>query len=276
VIDLGDVVGLFSEVRTPDGVLQDAGAATLTITLPDGTTTNPAPDHPSTGVYQFDFATTQPGLHRVRWQFTGANAGVDSDVFNVAPATPVALIGLDEAKAHLNMSATVTASDRARDDELRGWIETVTAIVEDDPEVGVGPCATRTVVERHSSGQAVWLHRPPVLSLTSVVPVLTSGSAVSVGDLDVDGDTGEVRRLDGAPLTGGPWTVTYQAGRRVVPAPVTGAAKAILKHLWETQRGPARLPVLGGDDVVMTASGYAIPHRAARLLAGLHTPRGFA
>ena len=42
----------------------------------------------------------------------------------------------------------------------------------------------------------------------------------------------------------------------------------IASHLWETQRGrSARPSIMGEDGTVLTPMGYAIPARAAQLMA---------
>jgi hypothetical protein len=64
------------------------------------------------------------------------------------------------------------------------------------------------------------------------------------------------------------FTVVYTAGLGTsVSAPVSAAARIILDHLWEIQRGPSARPSAGGDE---TFQGYgmsfAVPHRALELL----------
>ncbi|WP_406730896.1 hypothetical protein [Streptomyces sp. NBC_01794] len=214
-----------------------------------------------------DYVTTQAGRHSVRWVFTTpANAYTDS--FDVREAAPPAILSLADAKKHLNKTTTTD------DDEIRGWVESVTAGIE-----GLcGPVVVRTVVERHDDRRVpvICLRQTPILSLTSVVAILTGGTTYTVGDLDVDSTTGVVQRLDGGSLTG-PLRVTYTAGRRIVPAAITSAAKIILQHLWRTQQGPGR-PQLGvGDfDVTEPAAGfgYAIPNRALQLLEPHRLPPG--
>jgi hypothetical protein len=77
----------------------------------------------------------------------------------------------------------------------------------------------------------------------------------------------------------GPLRVTYVAGRRIVPAAITAAAKIILQHLWRTQQGPGR-PQRGVDDFDVTEPipglGYAIPNRAVQLLEPYKQPPGVA
>ncbi|MEV5444043.1 hypothetical protein AB0N23_16120 [Streptomyces sp. NPDC052644] len=269
--DLGAVVPLSWTVRDDAGALADAGSVTLTLGLPDGTTVTVSPVAPtSTGVYVHRYATVQPGRHTVRWVASGLNAGAYTDSFDVRPAEPAAILSLADAKAMLNK----TGSDA--DDEIRGWIESITAGIE-----GLcGPVVVQTVTEQHRVRHAgsIVLRRTPVLSLTSVQPVLTGGTSYAVDDLVVDEATGVVERLDGGTLYG-PLRVTYRAGRRIIPAAITAAARIILQHLWRTQQGPAR-PQRGVNDYDVTEPvsgfGYAIPNRALQLLEPYRLPPGVA
>lgn len=271
--DLGDTARLSAECRGPDGELVNAGAVTLTVTLPDGTASVMTPDAPaSQGLYVHDFVTTQPGRHSVRWVWSAPSTAY-TDMFDVRPAEPELIISLADAKAHLNL---VSSRD---DDELRGWLESVTAAVEHY----VGAVVRRTVSETHSlpmaGVRAFVLHHSPVLDITSVAN-LSGGQAIAAADLHVDPATGIVRRAAGG-LMWGPVVVTYTVGRQAVPAAVRSAALIILQHLWRTQRGSTAGPVLGGADDASVAEpiagiGYAVPYRALQLMEPYRLPPGVA
>lgn len=273
--DLGDTVRLAADSKDAGGTLTNATGVTLTITLPDGTTASPAVTNPpaQTGKYTYDYPTVQAGRHAARWVFTGP-ASAYTDSFDVREQTPPLILSLADAKAHLNKSSSVVTDD----EELRGWIESVTAGIEHL----AGMCVRRTVIEKHdvpSHGvHTLALRRTPVLSLTSLVAVLSGGTTYTVTDLDMDGPTGIVQRRDGARLYG-PLRATYVAGRVVVPANLTAAARIILQHLWRTQQGPGR-PQLGTGDFDVTEQvpgfGYAIPNRALQLLEPHRLPPGVA
>ena len=272
--DLADTVRLAADSKDPGGTLTNATGVTLTITLPDGTIVSPAVTNPptQTGKYTLDYLTAQAGRHLVRWVFTSP-ASAYTDSFDVREAAPPLVLSLADAKAHLNITSTT------QDEELRGWVESVTGVVEQF----VGPVAWRTVTEDHDylpvSGAAVLaLRMTPVIALSSVAAVLTGGTSYAVADLDLDGATGIVRRLDGGRLYG-PLRVTYTAGRAIIPATITAAARIILQHLWRTQH-PSGRPSLGGEDYAVTEPvpglGYAIPNRALQLLEPHRLPPGVA
>lgn len=256
MIDLGDIHPLTVETRDASGTLANATSVTLTILLPDLTTVTPAVSNPSAGRYEVDYLTVQVGAHRVRWAATGANTGSYPEMFDVRPANPDYVIGLLDAKRHLNLTGTVD------DEELRGFVEAATPIVEDV----VGPVIVRTYSEVHRGGTLLVLGHCPVISLTALSPVLTGGTSYAVADLDLDTETGIVRRRDGGCFAG-PLRATYRAGRVIVPANITQATKEIIRHMWETQRGHSGArPGFGEEDLVPTSSGFSIPRRAMELL----------
>ncbi|GHH87816.1 phage gp6-like head-tail connector protein [Streptomyces capitiformicae] len=276
--DLGDTVRLAADSKDAGGTLANAATVGLTITLPDGTTATPAVTNPPsvTGQYTVDYTSVQAGRHSVRWVFTTPNSAY-TDSFDVREAISPAILSLADAKAHLNIAATITTHD----DELRGWIEAITHLVQQY----TGICARGTVVEDHdiqpSGTRVLTLRRTPVISLTSVTAILTGGTSYTIADLDTDTRMGIVRRLDGGYLYG-PLRITYVAGRSVIPANITSAGKIILQHLWRTQYGASRAgsAIGGGEDFSVTEPiagfGYAIPNRALQLLEPHRLPPGVA
>jgi hypothetical protein len=168
------------------------------------------------------------------------------------------LIDVAEARQQLNIE------DDRHDTELAYYVSAATGIVEGH----VGPVLPRDVTEVQPGGRVLVLHQVPVWSLLSLAPVLTGGTSYAVADLDVDAVTGIVRRLDGGGFTG-PLRVTYRAGRDEVPPNVGLAARIIVAHMWETQRGHGgSRPGFGQDeDLIPTPSmGFIIPRRAMELL----------
>jgi hypothetical protein len=140
--------------------------------------------------------------------------------------------------------------------------------------------ARRTVQQIvRGGGYSVVLHTHPVLSVTSVVGIQSWQLPIDVSALDIDPDTGIVRRKDVLPFWPGEYRFTYTAGRAVVQANVSLAAKLILQHLWRTNYGAARGPS-SSDDYNVTEPvpgfGYAIPNRALQLLQGDRQLEGFA
>lgn len=246
---------LSTETRDGDGALFTPGSIALSILQPDGTAAGPfTPATDGVGLYHYDFTPTQGGRHIARWVTTNP-AGADEETFDVAAQWAEAgVISLAEGKAQLNITGTDD------DEEIAGMVRAVTAVC----ERYVGALARTTYAETHNGGYRIVLDHAPVLSVTSVVAILDGGTNQSVADLDVDGPTGIIRRLDGAYMCG-PLRFTYVAGRTEVLPHVRLAGLIILQHLWETQRGNVA-PRFGVEEPWDPRRGFAIPRRALELL----------
>ncbi|WP_416983551.1 head-tail connector protein [Streptomyces sp. T028] len=183
----------------------------------------------------------------------------------------MALLTLAEAKTQLDITGT------SSDTELQAYVDGVTAAI----EAHVGPVENRSVTEVHDlpscGARTLVLRQTPAVSLTSVAAVLTGGSGYAVADLDLDGETGTVRRLNGWRLYG-PLRFVYVAGRGTVPATLNLAARIMVQHLWRTQYGASRglSSIGGGDDFSVNEPvagwGYAIPNRVLQLLEPYKLP----
>jgi hypothetical protein len=236
---------------------------TLTITLPDGTTDDLSPTNPpsTTGQYFHDYQTVQAGRHSARWLGTGTNPGAHSDAFDVRVANPPYIVSLADVRDQLNMTST------ADDEELRTYIEATTAVVENYLGRAV---VRRSFTEEHQvSGGELMLNWTPVQSITSIETVdgVTTWTAA---DVHVS-TSGVVTAEAGATALDGAITVTYVAGSALVPGNWALAARIIVQHLWETQRGTAGAPFAGGLDMPgagFTQYGFSIPNRAKQLLTG--------
>jgi hypothetical protein len=259
--DLGDTVRLLGPCTDPAGAPVNATGAALTITLPDDSTVTPTITNPptQTGQYLYDYVTSQAGRHTARWVWT-TPACAYVDVFDVRPAAAPLIVSLAAAKEQLNIpAATITF-----DEELRGYIAATTRAVESV----VGPVIKRTVSEVRPGGHLLVLNSTPVLALSTLVGIYNSGISYLPADLDTDLVTGIVRRRDGGWFIG-PLRVVYTAGRVVIPENFLLAAKIIIQHLWETQRGSgsAATNVDQADVAYLYKAGFAIPRRALELLS---------
>jgi hypothetical protein len=259
VIDLGAVYQTAVDITDASGTPTNPASATLTITLPDGTTVSPAvPTPTTTGQVRVDYVTAQAGRHAWRLVTSGPTTAY-TDVFDVRPASPGGIVSLADVRAQLNMGPTETADD----EELRGFIGAATGVVEQ----ALGRVVVRrSIVERQQVGRAreVLLRQVPVLSLTSVAAA--DGSMTwDPANMRVDGETGLVTVTSGE-LLAGAVDFTYQAGEVVVPENYQLAALIIVQHLWETQRGAMGVQLGGDSDNWMAGRGFAIPRRALELL----------
>lgn len=284
--DLGGVVVLTWTATDTTGAPAAPGAITLTITLPDGSTTSPVPQATGTGVYQANYQTVQAGRHTVRWLATGTpgpgvGVGAFADTFDVEPAAAGTILSLADGKDTLNIAVT----DATFDARIRGYLAAITAVV----EKLCGAVVVRQVTERHlESGAAeiLMLRRTPVFqpagqpyAVTAITPVLVYGLVYDLSLITVDPVRGTLRHTAGLPFWNGPYDVSYWAGRPVVPDNILTACRIILRHLWSLERGGAGANSQGyaADDITLLY-GYAIPNRALELLDGTGTrdPGGIA
>ena len=121
-------------------------------------------------------------------------------------------MSLADAKKYLRLTGS------AEDDELRSWVESITAGIE-----GLcGPVIVRTVTQRidFRREKMVDLRDTPVVELVSLEPLHTGGASYAPADCDLDPGTGIVRRLDGGTFIG-PLVATTRVGRQIVPAALT-------------------------------------------------------
>jgi hypothetical protein len=243
---------------------------TLAITKPDGTPVTPAPTLGAGSqigddwVVTYDYTLPSAGLYRFTWTTAGPGTAPAPDFVNVREF--VSIIGLTEAKAHLNMTGT------GDDDELLNFMQAATELVESK----AGTCVARTITDEWITGsvrQMIRLPQGPLPSKTSVTSITSTwpgGPSWTADDLIVNPAAGTVRLKQMIPFWWGPWTADYTAGRAVIPERFLQACKEQLRHLWETQRGPSPSPPLPGEEVFTTSAGwsFSVPQRVIELLAG--------
>jgi len=254
--DLGDTVTLGADVFDADGDLANGGAVTLTVTLPDGTTTSPLVTNPATGRYSAALTATQIGHHVERWVATGVNAAAWSDSFFVRDPAAVPPVSLDEMKAYLSIASNTS------DEELRGFIDTAAAAGESYTGRIFG--RRSIVAEFVNPDGAVVFPGAPILSVTSIVDQGTTRTA----------DEFTVRKTAAVIAPVGRWngdlTITAVCGDPVVPAPLRHGVMEMTRHLWQTQRGTLRMGV--GADEWSPTMGFSLPRRVSELWDAYRIP----
>jgi len=260
MFDLGDPVPLSISITDTAGQLADATEVTLTITLPDGTSTVIGPiASTSPGVYDHDYVAAQAGRHVVRWVATGTNASAFTDSFEVAPADGGAWLGLAEVREHLKKS--VGDGD---DEKLRGFIAAGCSMI----EARIGPVAPVTLTF-DGCGRTVILERPAI-AVISVVQVST-GDAVPEAD-PLAGTDGWTLDAGAGLLTlsrdYGRVRATVRVGRVPLPGNVRMAGLELIAHLWRTSQHNTSggRPSLGVDETVVPGVSYALPYNVRQLL----------
>ncbi|MDX3101753.1 head-tail connector protein [Nonomuraea angiospora] len=261
--DLGDKVPLSIAVTDSENVPANAGNVSLTITLPDGSTTTIDPVVPtSTGIYDYDYLAVQAGRHNAYWLATGVNACSFSDVFDVVPADDGDFVSLADVKHHLKK---LTDED---DEDLRWFIGAACQVIKDR----MGHVAPATVVADLSARRGVLvLPERPVISITSVVR-LPGGEAVPPADPLAGTDGWTLKNSEGVllvPAWCGDVRTTYRVGRSPLPQNFRLAALDLVRHLWQGSQhnnGGGR-PALGDSDAIAASvRPYALPYRVSELL----------
>jgi hypothetical protein len=275
----GQPIRLSTTVKDVTGTLVNATALTLLVKLAaiDGTWTTTgtyaSPANDSTGTYHQDVPVTDlavTGHYQYTWTATGTGAGVAFGEFDVFDPFETSVLPLQDAKDALNIPAATTTSDS----EIAAYIATIEGSFRG---MTGGPIVNRTIAERSEMMQnqtVIPVRQRPLVSVTSIASA--SGTNIDLtGGLDLDQNAGLIRRKLGLPFYGPffTWlpqvTVTYVAGwGTAVPASFGIAARIILQHLWDTQRGAAGQPLQGEELVTPPGFGYAIPAAAAELLDG--------
>lgn len=258
--DVGDLPQVKVVWTNLSGVATDT-ATTLTVTAPDGTVTTPAVTHGATGTYTATFSVLQAGTYVYRFVTADVLTAAQESQIEVRPSG-ARLISLDAAKKQINASGLLD------DDELRDYLDAVDDIVASKCGAMVRRSYVETVLP---TGGIIALSNPPVISITSITAVQTGFPVPLVSDLVVDGPVGLLYPARGYYRWWGALTITYVAGRAVIPAAVNMAARIILQNLWDTQHNRSGGRPNYGDDAT-PGMGFAIPKRAAELLAQYDSP----
>jgi hypothetical protein len=254
----------FYDSSTPP-VPVDPAAVTVTITLPDGTSVNPAAVKDSTGFYHYDFTPTLAGIHQFYFTGTGSNAGVQlPDIFTVAALTTSALISLADAKGVLNKSLT----SHTEDDEILSFIHSATEIINNECGFTVPTPFTETVTASIDGigRQMLIVSKTPVISVSAVTPRMVGMPTIDISTLNINRESGVLYLANWFPWFG-PQQVTYIAGRTYVPSALQDACKLIVQYFWETQRGGSTsIPGMGGDEMSTYGGMPGFPTRALDLM----------
>lgn len=265
-----------------------ADATTVVLSLRDprtGAVTTPAVTHtPGSGIYTYTLPDDVPGLWMGRWVATGAVATTSSLTWalSVNEAWPPALIGLDDARAELNFTATTD------DDELQGYIYTASALLLNHPAYRVAEVSKVQTFTQDwvRGGDTVILDYYENVVITSVTEYSGgTGTVLAAEGIDTASPSGYgyrvdpgglLRRLSGGYCTSflGPVRVVYTAGNASVPWDVRQACLALIDHMWESQQGGAGLGQPPGYDAEslpgsfgdVYGPSFALPNRVKEML----------
>lgn len=167
------------------------------------------------------------------------------------------MIGIAELLDQLNMDSVGSNGP-----ELLATLAAAKALVES--RCGSLGTTGATVLSVTSRGGRVLVL--PAVRLGEVTEILDpSGTVVPLAEVTVDAEAGLVTVPAGY---AGSWTVTVAADD-TVPADLRLAVLMIAAHLYESQRitQPGRAGFGGGEVPPGASPGYAVPNRAATLMA---------
>jgi len=255
--------------RDTAGTLTDATSPVATVTLPDGASKTSTADpsvvaitKTATGTYLATCVSSLPGRYRLRVTGTGVASLPYSDVADVWPSDPRFIVSLADVRAEVN----ARPGYRAEDDEIRSYIATTTAVIEDI----VGPVLVASQV-LEVSGQWRQCIPLPVYHAT-VASVVEDGRTLTAGSDYCLDEYGLLWR--GAyPHAAGYWsnagarnvTITYSVGATIIPAHILEAAKKMVRHLIGQSASPRTFGP-GGEQMGTTPSGWAVPNAVLELL----------
>lgn len=235
MIDLGDPVPLSVSIYDATGVLANATLVVCTITLPDASTATPAVSNPSAGIYTATYTPTLSGRHGVRWVATGTNASAYTDAFDVDDLAPTGIVSLADVREQLDFLST------ANDEKIRLFIDAATDFIESR----VGPVVRRTITQTVVPSSGMLLLDGPVISLTSIAAARGYSGTYNVASLFLDKDI--VYPPAYASSFYYPVTVTYVAGRTVIPPLLREATLDYITWMWRRQRGGTPESLLTGQ-----------------------------
>lgn len=255
--EVGQTIQWGLTVTDADGALADPGTGpTGTVTLPDGTTAAATVARTSIGLFTATLVSTQAGRHRLTWAGSGTNSGgfPYTDVADVWPSDPRLIIGLADARAALNIPATITVND----DELRLHIAAATPVLEDI----VGPVLMGSRVEIWSGVGKMGLALGAIPTAITTVVEDSVTLAASAYCFDEDG----VLWRGSAPRAGY-WSsasprnvvVTYTVGAAQIPPNLVAAAREEVRFLYQRQQGQRPTFNVAEGGMAFTPSGFAVP-----------------
>lgn len=170
----------------------------------------------------------------------------------------MAVVSVAEVKTHLK----IATEDRTG--QLQSFLDAAVAAIEE--RVGPLEPRERTVRVRPAVG-AIRLPTPAV-SIASLMDA--DGAAVEFADdLYLDGPAGLLTTNVGICLHSHHYTVTYVAGRDPVPVDLKLAVLELVRHFWETQRGPTRRPGSSTSEATsntVPGAAYLLPFRVSELI----------
>lgn len=255
--DLGSRVPLGTTITDANGIAANADSVTCLIYQPDGSTATGTVVSTGTGIYNCDFIPTMVGRFVVRWVAVGANQGAIEDEFQVRDINQLGIVSLDLVRLHLNLVST------KNDTEIRRFMGAATSQAERYMNRVIG---RRSFTESYDGGcYSILTRHGTILSITSV----TENGVVNSPSLYLVDEYGfAIERIDqqmfapAFPQRLGV-SITYVAGFANPPSDLVQGVLELIRHLWDTQRGPVSVMAADTNEGYVTGAGYSLPHKVA-------------
>ncbi|MFJ9315773.1 hypothetical protein ACIRN4_16405 [Pimelobacter simplex] len=170
------------------------------------------------------------------------------------------VLTLPDARAHLNI-ADETAPTTAK---LTAMIASAEATIAGR----VGPLEPQPRTVRVTPTYKTLVVPSPAAELTTVTN--SAGTALDLDGLHLNQRAGLITSSDGSTFTASWYEVTYNYGRSPCPPDLVLAVKEMVRHLWDTQRGPNKRPgstASDGTSNTIPGAAYLLPFRVAELIA---------
>ena len=158
------------------------------------------------------------------------------------------------------LSITTSSYDTA----LTSYLAAAQKLVENR----IGPVATASFSETvNARGSGLNLSYRPIVTITSLTPLLNTWPSFATADVAWDSRAGTVWRRDLGTLAGA-WTVAYTAGNAGVITDSQWLAILLVgQDLWKNRRGagtmrPGQIP----EEAVIPGAGYMFPDDVQALL----------
>ena len=168
----------------------------------------------------------------------------------------MSVISIAEARKFLSASVTSPSID---DTVLQVVIDAAEDAIAD--RIGPFTVAPQVEIVLCTNGCGVLPIGPvaanAVTTATDPFGTVVPGSSFSV-------DPGKVMRYKNfAPMTNGPWTVTYNAGWTTTPPKALWATRELIRHLWESMRAQ------GTPVAQVGALAHSLTYRVEEMIDGL-------
>jgi hypothetical protein len=275
-VPAGQPVRLDFEVKDLDDELVTPGSVKMELLSILGINTITPPVNDGVGLYHsiLDAEIADPDHYAWKFSTTAPGKTVRSGTIDVYDPFAQEMLGLDDGKKYLN----IALDNPTHDDEISGFIRTLTPAV----EYLAGPVEPKTYRRKVFGSTELVMPVAPIISVTSVTPQYGGIPAIDTSLLTVDKDSGVIYYTDLVTcFPRCPLYVVFIAGRYIVDEAISHAAKIILAHLWETQRGRGAQTTVtrrssSDDTTVLPGFGFSIPNRAIELLKPLSLKTGLA